>query len=296
MGRNIHGRGRIVMATFGSFGDVHPYVALALEMKGRGLMPVVVTGEVNRKKIEALGIEFHPMRPAVPALDSPEGVEIIGKVIDLKRGAEYLFKEMLVPALRDSYEDLRAAVRGADLLITHPIVLAGPVLAQKSGVPWFSSVLAPASLWSDYDPFVPPTMPWLVRVLRAGGPAVARVFRKLMNAATDSWVRPVYAFRKELGLPRGGHPLFDGQYSPELNLALFSKVMYRPQADWPANTAVTGFPFYDRKDDSAIEPEILRFLDEGPAPIVFTLGSSAVHVAGDFFRESLEAAAALGRR
>ena len=101
MGRNIQGRERIVMATVGSYGDVHPYVALALEMKERGLTPVIVTSEANRKKIEALGIEFHPMRPAFPDMDTPEGVEIIDKVVDLKHGAEYLFREMLVPAVRD---------------------------------------------------------------------------------------------------------------------------------------------------------------------------------------------------
>ncbi|HKQ52467.1 MAG TPA: nucleotide disphospho-sugar-binding domain-containing protein [Pyrinomonadaceae bacterium] len=296
MSKNIHGRERIVLATLGSFGDVHPYVALALAMKERGLKPVIVTSEVSREKIESLGIEFHPMRPAIPAMDTPEGAEIIDKVVDLKHGAEYLFKEMLAPSVRESYEDLRAAALGADLLVTHPIVLAGPILAQKTGIPWVSSVLAPASLWSNYDPFVPPTMPWLERVLRFCGPSVASAFMKLFVAATNPWVKPVYEFRRELGLPKGKNPLFDGQYAPELNLALFSKVLYRPQLDWPANTAVTGFPFYDRKDNSAIQPEILSFLDSGPAPIVFTLGSSAVHIAGDFFRESIEAALSLKRR
>ncbi|MDY6984229.1 MAG: glycosyltransferase, partial [Pseudomonadota bacterium] len=38
------------------------------------------------------------------------------------------------------------------------------------------------------------------------------------------------------------------------------------------------------------------FLDAGDAPLVFTLGSAAVHVAGDFYRESVEAARLLGRR
>jgi len=42
--------------------------------------------------------------------------------------------------------------------------------------------------------------------------------------------------------------------------------------------------------------ELTQFLDSGPAPIVFTLGSSAVMVAGDFYVESAAAAAELGRR
>jgi UDP:flavonoid glycosyltransferase YjiC (YdhE family) len=42
--------------------------------------------------------------------------------------------------------------------------------------------------------------------------------------------------------------------------------------------------------------ELLQFLDAGPAPIVFTLGSSAVWVARGFFHESIAAAKKLGRR
>jgi rhamnosyltransferase subunit B len=287
---------RIVMTTFGSLGDIHPYVALALEMKERQLEPVIVTAEVYREKIESLHIEFHPIRPEVPDLDDPQAIEMIDKVMDPQRGAEYLFKELLVPAVRNSYQDLQAAVQGADLLVTHPITFAGPLLAQKTGIPWVSTVLAPASLWSDCDPFVPPNAPWLHPIVRFGGPIVARGFKKLIEALTNSWFKPLYEFRKELSLPKGGHPLFEGQYSPELNLGLFSKLMCQPQSDWPSNTVVTGFPFYDKKDNSSIEPELLRYLDNGPAPIVFTLGSSAVHVAGDFFHESIEAAKRLGER
>jgi UDP:flavonoid glycosyltransferase YjiC (YdhE family) len=42
--------------------------------------------------------------------------------------------------------------------------------------------------------------------------------------------------------------------------------------------------------------ELARFLADGPPPIVFTLGSSAVWVARDFFAQSIEAAKCLGRR
>ena len=42
--------------------------------------------------------------------------------------------------------------------------------------------------------------------------------------------------------------------------------------------------------------ELSRFLDDGPPPIVFTLGSSAVWVARDFYHESIAAAKLLGRR
>jgi len=77
--------------------------------------------------------------------------------------------------------------------------------------------------------------------------------------------------------------------------------MAEPQPDWPPNARITGFPFYDRRDragdaGSNLSPELKHFLDAGEPPIVFTLGSSAIWVAKDFYRESIAAARALGER
>jgi UDP:flavonoid glycosyltransferase YjiC (YdhE family) len=296
MKKNILKRRRVVMTTIGSLGDLHPYIALALEMRKRYIEPVIATSNTYRERVESLNIEFRQIRPETLEPDTPEYYKLIEDVVDPKHGAEFLFKKLLVPAVRDMYADLREAVADADLLVTHPIVLAGPLVAQKTGIPWVSTELAPASLWSAFDPFVPPNMPWIHRVLKAGGPTATRLYLKLVKALTSPWLTDLYQFRDELGLPPGGHPLFEGQYAPNLNLALFSNVMCEPQSDWPANTVITGFPFFDRKDNAPPDVDLLRFLGKGPAPIVFTLGSAAVHIAGDFYRESIKAAKLLKRR
>ncbi|HJU54798.1 MAG TPA: nucleotide disphospho-sugar-binding domain-containing protein [Pyrinomonadaceae bacterium] len=292
-GRATPSRKHIVLTTFGSFGDVHPYIAVGLELKARGHRPVIATSPLYREKIEATGLGFHAVGPDFrPPQEDPE---IVAKVMDVKKGSEFLFKELLMPHLREGYEALREATRDADLLVTHVITLAGPILAQKTGIPWISTVLAPTSFFSAYDPFVPPQSPGLVKLLRLS-PLLARGFAHVVKRVSDKWVAPVYKLRAELGLPRGGHPIFEGQHSPSLVLALFSKVLGAPQPDWPPQTVVTGFPFFDRKDEAGLAPELQKFLDDGPAPIVFTLGSSAVFVAEDFYRESAAAAARLKRR
>lgn len=43
------------------------------------------------------------------------------------------------------------AAQGADVLLTHPVTFAGPLVAQKVRVLWVSSVLAPLSFFSAYD-------------------------------------------------------------------------------------------------------------------------------------------------
>jgi rhamnosyltransferase subunit B len=284
---------RIVITTFGSLGDIHPYIPLALELKSRGHRPVIATLNYYREKIESLGIDFHPVRPD---LGSPEeNRALLDRLMDPRRGTEYIFKELLIPALRDSYEDLLKAAREADLLITHPVTLAGPVVADQLRLPWVSTVLAPASLFSIYDPFETPIGPLFNSFIRLN-PAIAKAVFSLVKMQVKSWVKPVFELRSQLGLADRGNPVFEGQHSPQLVLALFSEVMAKPQIDWPPNTYITGFSFFDRRDGVGLSPELSRFLDAGPPPLVFTLGSSAVWTAGDFFKESINAALKLGHR
>jgi MGT family glycosyltransferase len=285
---------KIVLTSWGSFGDLHPYMALALELQRRGHHPVIATIPSYREKVERAGISFHPVRPDFPPLD--QITDIIRRAVDAREGPRYIWTRMIAPYLRETYEDTLAAVRadgGADLLVSHMITVVAPIIAEKTGVPWVSTVLAPISFFSVYDPPSPPHFPALRRVA-ALHPAVARGLWALGKWSTRSWVEPVARLRKEVGLPPGKHPVFEGQHSPELVLALFSTVLSEIQPDFPPRTRITGFPFYDETE--TLTPDVCRYLDEGEAPILFTLGSSAFWVADDFYRISIEAARRLNRR
>jgi rhamnosyltransferase subunit B len=291
---------KIVISTFGSFGDVHPYIAVALELKKRGHHPVIVTSEIYREKLDALELELHPSPPDLPGYDQPDEVaRMVSELIDARKGSERVFKEAINPHLRGMYDALAEATRGADLLLTHVLSLAAPPLVEKTGIPWVSSVLAPIAFFSIYDPPVIPQMPSLHNLLKHS-PAITRGFMRIARWRLDKLAEPVYRFRRELGLARGGNPILEGQHSPTLLLALFSSVIAKLQADWPPQTRVTGFCFYDRRDragyEQGVEPELLKFLDAGEPPVVFTLGSAAYWVAEDFYRESIKAARALGLR
>jgi rhamnosyltransferase subunit B len=289
---------RIVLSTFGSFGDIHPYVAIALELKSRGHLPVIATAEVYREKMDAAGIEFHPVRPDMPSYDEPDKLtKLSADLIDPHGGMEKVI-ELFTGNLREIYEDVDAAAAQADLLLTHPLPLVGPIVAQKRGLPWVSSVLAPISFFSAYEPPVPPQVPELRHVVGLSS-VLGRLFRSIASYKLDTMMESVFKLRAELGLPRGQQPMLEGQHSPRMVLALFSELFGQRQPDWPANTRITGFPFYDRRDyfgESETQPELLRFLNDGPPPLVFTLGSSAFWLAKNFYRDSIEAARKLGQR
>jgi rhamnosyltransferase subunit B len=288
----------LVLTTFGSLGDLHPFLAVALEWQARGGRATLATSERYRSKVEGEGVGFRAVRPDLPAPE--ESGALVERLMDLRSGTQRLFREVMMPSVRDSYADLREACRDADLLLSHPITFAAPLVAQQTGLPWASSVLAPVSLWSHHDPPLLPGVPGADLARRH--PVLSRAFQCLARAGTRPWFRPVDELRRELGLGRGGHPLFEGQHSPQLLLALFSSHLAVPQGDWPRQAHACGFCFYDRLAGSAsgegdgLEPGLERFLRAGEAPVVWTLGSTAVYTARDFFARAQEASRALGLR
>ena len=283
---------RILMTTTGSLGDLHPFIAIGLELRSRGHDVTLATSNFYRSKVEQTGLRFASMGPHLKL----EISNVMDRVMDLKKGPEYLIRRILYPSVPAAYAEVMEAARGADLIVTHPITFAAQIAAEKTGLPWVSTVTAPLSFFSRFDPSVIATYPYLIK-LRALGPSVYGAVLKLGRLQTQFWRAPLTRFRASAGLPPGLDPLFQGQHSPQRVLAMFSSLLAAPQPDWPPNTLATGFPFYDQAEHGQeIDPDLERFLDTGPPPVIFTLGSSAVQQPGRFYQESLAAIRSLGCR
>ena len=286
---------RIVLSNIGTFGDINPLIAIALELKRRGHQPVMAVPALYESKIVPLGLEFHAVRPNL----DPKNTLLAEMIYDVRKGTERGLREFLFPALRQTYDDLTAAATmpvRADLMLLGELNYAGPLVAEITGIPWASYVLAPLSFFSAFDPPVLPMYPRLARADKAV-PGMGRAIRRLARLVSRKWPQPIYDLRRELGLPRGANPLFDAKHSPHLVLALFSRVLGHEQPDWPANTRITGFCYYDSDaGNAALPPHLEKFLAAGPAPLVFTLGSAAVLAAGRFYEYGARAAERLGMR
>lgn len=286
---------RIVLSNIGTLGDINPLIALALELKRRGHVPVMALPEVYRTRITPLDLEFRAVRPDI----DPNNNLLIEMIYDVKKGTETGLREFLFPVLRQTFDDLLdAATRPerADLLLLGELNYAGPIVAEVTGIPWASYVLAPLSFFSAFDPPVLPPYPRLARADKAV-PGFGRVIKRLARFVSRKWPQPIYELRRELGLPKGTNPLFDAKHSPHLVLALFSRVLGVEQKDWPTNTLIAGFCFYDADaGNKLLPPKLEKFLAAGEAPIVFTLGSAAVLAAGQFYEHSARAAMRMGVR
>jgi rhamnosyltransferase subunit B len=285
---------KIVITTSGSLGDLHPYVAIALGLRERGHEVVVGTSPCYRQKIESLGLGFHPIRPDSDWLTDPDKVR---RLSHPRWGLLRVGREWLMPALRESYEDTLAAAEGADLLVAMLATYATRLVAEKATIPWVSAVHIPMGFFSIYDPPLLDFAPVLTKKLRFLGPTFWKPLFWFCKRASRFMARPWYQLRSEIGLPptTEGNPLADSQ-SPLLVLALFSRLLADKQPDWPRQTVITGFPFYDADGQEGLPPSLDRFLNEGAPPIVFTLGSAVSMNAGEFFEHSLNCVKLLNRR
>jgi UDP:flavonoid glycosyltransferase YjiC (YdhE family) len=250
---------------------------------------------VFEPKIVPLGLEFHAVRPDIDPNDTIQAEMIY----DVRKGTERGLREFLFPVLRETYDDLLDAAtkpERADLLLLGELNYAGPLVAEVTGIPWASYVLALFSFFSAFDPPVLPMYPRLARADKTV-PGMGRAIRRLARFVSRKWPQPIYDLRNELGLDRGKNPLFDAKHSPYLVLALFSRVLGTEQKDWPENAKITGFCYYDSDAGNAKLPKHLEeFLAAGAPPVVFTLGSAAVLTAGQFYEFSARAAMKLGVR
>jgi rhamnosyltransferase subunit B len=213
-----------------------------------------------------------------------------------------VFRKLVLPWIEQSFEDTLEGARDADLIVGHPIAFATPTVAEYLKKPWVSIALQPSIFLSIHDPPAISGAPFLTSLFSLG-PGYTRLFFRFARSIMRRWGAPVNALRSRLGLREFRNPLLDDMFSPHGTQAWFSNVLAQPQTDWPERTVITGFPFYDKLDPGrypgepqGLSPDLAHFLDAGPAPVVFTLGSSAVFNAGEFYSESLAAVRKTGCR
>src|SRR5581483_5720225 len=113
-------RKQILFATIGSLGDLYPCLALAVELQRRGHKVTIASTPYYRSRAEALGIDFLPLRPDW----NPTDPELIRQCENLKKGAEVLYRKMVLPELRNTYDDLLSIARNVDVLLTGELVYA----------------------------------------------------------------------------------------------------------------------------------------------------------------------------
>ncbi|WP_084583040.1 glycosyltransferase [Sphingomonas azotifigens] len=290
---------RVVLATLGTLGDVHPFIALALGMQARGHTPVFAGAEAVRPIAERHGIEFHAIRPDGPQVLSDLGMDEGAVARAVATDIGFVIDRVVLPYAEVTLADLKPVMAGADLVIGSTFSILARIAAQAVGVPLASALLQPLTLLSAEDP---PVMmrgeTILVTLRRWFGPGAVRPLLRLAERASARQMKPFAALRVAAGAPPfAGNEMLAGPLAVDRAVGLWSPGFASAPADVPASFQQTGFVFYDGGfAGQGLSAEIKAFLAAGASPLVFTLGSMAVYAEDGFYAASAEAARTLGRR
>ncbi|MBB6098897.1 sterol 3beta-glucosyltransferase [Deinobacterium chartae] len=258
---------RIVILTVGTRGDVQPYAALALGLQRAG-HDVTLAAPLNfRAFVENQGIRFAPLRADYLELaSSAEGKRTLGGD---PRSLSRLLREQVVPAVERILEDAWAAAHGAQALVFHPKVLAGPHLAERLNVPAFAAATVPMLSPTTAFP-LPGLLPPTLRL----GAAFNRHSYRLLGAASWPFRKVIARWRERIGLPAafGGDGVRDAGARRLPVLYCYSATVVPRPSDWDTGSTVTGYWNLPSEPFSP-GPDLVRFLEAGPPPVYLGFGS-----------------------
>ncbi len=258
---------RVVLTTFGSLGDIHPFIAVAKALQRRGIEPVLAGIDLYRPKAEAEGIAYHEVRPSEQML-AEVGLTVGDFATLIAKSPRVLIERAITPYLDVSYADSCEVMEGADLAVTSSFAFAGRIAAEKLGILTATLLLSPAAFFSAEDPPYLFELPWLPRFRQLFGARATRAFLELGRVLARRATRRISDFRRRVGAPAlSGDEIMDGSLRADRIFALYSPHLAPLPADAPTSSRIAGFAFYDSEagGQTPPAPELEAFFCARPA-------------------------------
>lgn len=241
------GRHIALVSSFGSEGDVRPFLALGRGLLRAGQQPFLVAEERFRDRASAAGLAF---RSCGQRWNEAQHREAMQKVLS-HRSPMAQAKALIEQGERELVAVAPAVVEAtaaADAIVYHAADVAAFAAALIHDTPRVTASLATGLLPGGFAP-------WLAR--RLIGPFTDGNFNRVLAA---------------VGIAARKNVFLQAMESPLLNLVAVSEQIVPSRPAWQGRYLATGYWFFD---EPAFQPsESLRaFVAEGEAPLVVTFGS-----------------------
>jgi UDP:flavonoid glycosyltransferase YjiC (YdhE family) len=247
---------KIVLATFGSLGDVQPMLALSLSLKSAGHDVLLAAPPEKAKWVEQQGCPFHPLGDDVTAfIDDMKDAHSFHSAV---RFVRYVRKELI-----SQFDIFPKIIAGADLVIGASLVFALSSVAESTGIEYRFIAFTPQLLPSGKHPFMAFKHHWLPKWYNRMTWQIARILDRVNLTLL------INKKRKQLGLK----PVDDAWFhilGKHVIVASDKAIAKVPQDVEPAFTQ-TGYMHLDQPNQHL--PELEAFLSAGPPPVYAGFGS-----------------------
>ena len=292
---------KIILASFGSLGDLHPFIAVGLELKKLGYEAVLAVSEDQVEKVRTTGLKAHAIMPTEVQMNTDLGITAEEGAAAMMDDVNFVIDKILLGYLNESVKALEEIADDACAIVGTILTFPAAIIAEKCSLPFIFAALQPMSLVSVYH--VPKSPDYSMLASPRFGLA-GRVWNRMWLPLIRTELKRRFA--KRINSVRNSHglknirraPFIEVEVDPIATLAMYSPSLAELQPDYPANTIRTGFPIFDSNSgqSESLDDELQTFLAAGPPPLIFTLGSFAIKAPSGFYSSSLEVAEALGVR
>lgn len=279
---------RIVLTSYGTLGDVLPYIALGQALQSRGHAVGIATSRAHADVIRRAGLEAYPAYPEIHAENVRERHTDFNHWTQRKPATPLSHPERREFDwegfdLEARVRDLLYACRHADLLLRTGALTGEGIVQEILGIPAVNVTVGPERLWNpDFRSFLEELE--TERAAESTRPIVRDYYR---------WHQD---HRRKFGLPqvpaKGGH----GYFLPSTLLGVSRHVLKGFDLTlWKA--VPCGFWFYQAPEWRAWRPdlELETFMDRRPAPLVLSYSSQPVVEPDRIIGVHVDAARLLGR-
>lgn len=255
---------RIVLSTWGTTGDVHPFLALAERLLQAGHEVRVCTSEIYRERFAEIGVDFYGV--GIP-FDPDHFNQTMDQIVQVKnplKSAILVAKEGILVGAEEWYRDCLKGMKGYDLAICHSADIPGQEAAIRHCLPWITVSYCPGFIKTAHEAPAPaPNLGALPN--RLLWKLVEWLMRKQVDPLFNDFIAAIGGQKRELiGLK--------GMYSPELNLIAASPSISKPPPDLPKQHKFTGVWSLEEPADK-VSPALQAFLDQGSRPLIISFGS-----------------------
>ncbi|MBN1429768.1 MAG: glycosyltransferase family 1 protein [Anaerolineae bacterium] len=278
------------MITVGSRGEIEPCIALGIALQAQGYEIVIATHPNFGGFVESHGLTFALIDFDIDAFLSSEASPTRQRNGSLRMFANAV--KTTNAAIRQLGNDAWAAASSADALFyTVGGSFVIPHLVERLEIPAIGLYPYPAGTPTRDFPFV------FAPVGSLGG-----MLNKLSHQLFElSWLmmqKPIGDWRVEtLGLSADVRGAVRKFYSPRPPVLYgFSKHVLPLPDDWGDEALVTGYWFLPQSTEWQPDPELVAFIQDGPAPIYVGFGSMNIPNAADVTKIVVEALHRTGQR
>ena len=257
-------KSRIVLSTWGSTGDIQPFLALSERLLKEGHEVRVCTSEIYRDRFTKRGIDFYAVGVPFDLDRLNQAMDAIVQIKDPLKSATFVAQEGILYKADKWYEDCLKGMEGYDLAICHSADVPGQEAAIRNNLPWITVSYCPGFIKTRYE--APSPIPNLGAPLNTLIWKVAeQLMRKQVDPLFNDFITAIGGEKREcIGL--------EGMYSPDLNLIAASPSVSKPPPDLPNKHKFTGAWFLEELDYE-VPPALQEFLGQGSPPIIISFGS-----------------------